>query len=70
MSKFNFGEKLPKKIKNSQIKISGAHVHVPRNNPAKFQKDPMNSLGGVADKRFRTDGRKDGRTDGRTYRRT
>ena len=44
--------KIPKKMKNSQIKIAGAHVHVTSTIPAKFQKNSMNSLGGVADNRF------------------
>ena len=30
----------PKNEKNSQIKIASAHIHIPRNNPAKFQKNP------------------------------
>ena len=36
--------------KNSQIKIASAHIHIPRNNPAKFQNYLMDGLGGVADK--------------------
>ena len=40
-----------KKIKNPPIKIARAHIHIPRNNPAKFHKYPMESLGGVAYKR-------------------
>ena len=36
--------------KNSQIKIASAHIHIPRNNPAKFRKYLMDGLGGVADK--------------------
>ena len=60
--KIQFLGKIPKKMKNSQIKIAGAHVNVTRINPAKFQKNPMNSLGGVVDNRF-----SDVRTDGPTY---
>ena len=43
------GEFSPK-MKKSQIKIASAHVHIPRNNPAKFQNYLMDGLGGVADK--------------------
>ena len=45
-----------KKYKNPPIKIDSAHIHIPRNNPAKFHNNPMDSLGRVADNRFRTDG--------------
>ena len=48
--------KNPPKMKNSQVKIARAHIHIPRNNPVKFQNYLMDSLG-VADNRFRTDGR-------------
>ena len=34
-------EKIPK------LKIASAHIHIPRNNPAKLQKYPMDSLGGL-----------------------
>ena len=37
-------------MKKSQIKIASAHIHIPRNNPAKFQNYLMDGLGGVADK--------------------
>ena len=40
----------PPQMKNSQIKIASAHIHIPRNNPAKFQNYLMDSLRGVADK--------------------
>ena len=33
-----------------QIKIASAHIHIPRNNPAKFQNYLMDSLGGVVEK--------------------
>ena len=39
-----------KNIKNTPIEIASAHNHIPRNNPAKFQKNPIDSLGGVVDK--------------------
>ena len=52
----------PKNEKNSQIKIASAHKHIPWNNPAKFHNNPMDSLGEVADNRFRTDGCTNGRT--------
>ena len=45
-----FPLKSPQNEKNSQIEIASAHIHIPRNNPAKFQNYPMDSLGGVADK--------------------
>ena len=45
-----FGGNFSPKLKKSQIKIASAHIHIPRNNPAKFQNYPMDSLGGVADK--------------------
>ena len=45
----------PPKIKRSQIKIASAHIPIPRNNPAKLHNNQMDSLGGVADNRFRTD---------------
>ena len=37
-------------MQKSQIKIASAHIHIPRNNPAKFQNYLMDSLRGVADK--------------------
>ena len=37
-------------IKNPPIRIASAHIHTPRNNPAKFHDNPMDSLGGVVDK--------------------
>ena len=43
------GEIFPQNSKNSQIKIASAHIHIPRNNPAKSQNNPIDSLG-VADK--------------------
>ena len=43
-------ENFPQILK-SLIKIASAHIHISRNNPAKFQKYPMDSLGEVADKR-------------------
>ena len=42
--------KSPQNEKYSQIKIASAHIHIPRNNPAKFQNYLMDSLRGVADK--------------------
>ena len=48
---------IPPKIKSKfflnapPIKIASTHIHIPRNNPAKFHKYSMDSLGGVADKR-------------------
>ena len=42
--------KSPPKMKKSQIKIASAHIHIQRNNPAKFQNYLMGSLRGVADK--------------------
>ena len=42
-------EIFPQNKKNSQIKIASAHIHILRNNPAKFHNNPMDSLGGVAD---------------------
>ena len=44
------GGNFPLKWKNFKIKIVITHIHIPRNNPAKFQKNPINSLGRVADK--------------------
>ena len=46
----HFPLKIPPKWKNSQMKIASAYIHIPRNNPVKFQNYPMDSLGGVADK--------------------
>ena len=49
-------------MKKSQIEIASAHIPILRNNPAKFHYNPMDSLEGVADNRFRTyvcTGRKD-----------
>ena len=43
------GEIFPQNEKYSQIEIASAHIHIPRNNPAKFQKNPIDSVGGVAD---------------------
>ena len=40
---------------NPQIKIASAHIHIPRNNPAKFHDNQMESLGKISDKRFRTE---------------
>ena len=45
----------PPQMKKSQIKIASAHIPTLRNNQAKFHNNPMDSLGGVADNRFRTD---------------
>ena len=53
----NFPPPNPPKMKKSQIKIASAHIPTLRNNQAKFHNNPMDSLGGVADKRFWTDGR-------------
>ena len=50
MKEMVLGEISPQNEKKSQIKIASAHKHIPRNNPAKFQNYPMDSLGGVADK--------------------
>ena len=60
MKENGFGGNPPPKWKDSQIKIASAHIHILRNNPAKFHNNPMDSLGEVADFE-RTDGR-DGRT--------
>ena len=49
--------KIPPQMKKSQIKIASAHIPTLRNNQAKFHNNPMDSLGGVADNRFWTDGR-------------
>ena len=46
----HFPRKSPQNEKNSQIKIASAHIHIPRNNPSKFQNYLMDSLRGVADK--------------------
>ena len=46
----HFPPKIHPKLKNSQIKIASAHIHIPRNNPARFQNYLMDGLGGVADK--------------------
>ena len=52
----NFPQISPQNAKKkSQIKIASAHIHIPKNNPAKFQNYLMDSLRGVADNRFRTD---------------
>ena len=45
-----FPPKSPQNEKNPQIRIASAHIHIPRNNPARFQNYLMDSLGGVADK--------------------
>ena len=46
-----FPQKFPPKMKKKQqIKIASAHIHIPRNNPAKFQNYLMDSLRGVTDK--------------------
>ena len=45
-----FPPKISPKWKISKIKIASAHIHIPRNNPAKFQNYLMDGLGGVADK--------------------
>ena len=37
-------------MQKSQIKIASAHIHISRNNPAKFQNYIMDGLGEVADK--------------------
>ena len=50
----------PQNEKNGQIKIASAHIHIQRNNPATFHNNPVDSLGGVAGYRFRTDRRTDG----------
>ena len=42
--------RIPQNKKNPPIRIEGAHIQIPRNNPAKFHDNPMDSLGGVADK--------------------
>ena len=57
MKEMVWGEISPQNEKNSQIKIANAHIHILRNNPAKFHNNPMDSLSGVADDRFRTYGR-------------
>ena len=46
----NFPKNPPQNEKNSQIKIASAHIHIPRNNPAKFQNCLMDGLGEVVDK--------------------
>ena len=40
----------PKNEKNSQMKMASAHIHIPSNNPAKFQNYLKDGLGGVSDK--------------------
>ena len=40
----------PQNETKSQTKIASAHIHIPRNNPAKFQNYLKNSSRGVADK--------------------
>ena len=40
----------PPKMKKFQIKIASAHIHIPRNNPAKFQNYLMDGLWEVVDK--------------------
>ena len=40
----------PPQNEKSQIKIASAHIHIPRNNPAKFQNYLMDNLRGVVDK--------------------
>ena len=59
-----FSPNPPPQMKKSQIKIASAHIPIPRNNPAKFHNNPIDSLG-VADNRFLPDGRTD-RWVGRT----
>ena len=49
----NFPQNPPKIKKNSQINIASAHIHIPRNNPAKFQNYLMDSLRGVADPKMK-----------------
>ena len=46
----HFTQISPQNEKKSQIKIASAHIHIPRNNSAKFQNYLMDSLRGVADK--------------------
>ena len=46
----HFPQISPQNEKKFQIKIASAHIHIPRNNPAKFQNYLMDSLRGVADK--------------------
>ena len=51
MCKKCFFLKIPLLIPKIKIKpkIDNAHIHIPRNNPAKFHENEMDSLGGVAD---------------------
>ena len=44
------GGHFPQNETKSQIKIARAHIHIPRNNPAKFQNYLMDSFRGDADK--------------------
>ena len=37
------GKISPQNEKKSQIKIASAHIHILRNNPAKFRNNPMDS---------------------------
>ena len=46
----HFPQISPKMKEKSQIKIASAHIHIPRNIPAKFQNYLMDSLRGVAEK--------------------
>ena len=50
MKEMVLGEISPQNEKKSKIKIASAHIHIPRNNPVKFQNYIMVNLGGVADK--------------------
>ena len=66
-------EKLPKghnsdKNQSSITSIKYDHLHVMGIITGKFHKNPLKTVGGVAETRLcpRTDGRKDGRTQGRT----
>ena len=39
----------PQNEKKFEIRIASTHIYILRNNPAKFQKNPIDSLGGDAD---------------------
>ena len=57
----------PQKLKNHLIQIASAHIHIPKNNPAKFHDNLVDSLGVVVDNRFHMDVRSDVETYVRMY---
>ena len=54
MKKWFWGKFSTQNEKIPKFKIGSAHIHILRNNPAKFHNNPMDSVGGDADNRFRT----------------